>query len=86
MWKYLEVNSHVFLQVIYGNSGGQTEENHKEPHNSQDLNQEHPKYKSQPLLFELITSERLMTCSSWGRGILKGLACFMKSTLVGLPY
>jgi len=61
MWKYLEVNSHTYLQVIYGNSGGQTEENHKEPHNShcpgQDLNQEHPKYKSQPLLFELIPSE-----------------------------
>ena len=90
MWKYLEVNSHAYLQVIYGNSGGQTEENHEEPYNShcpgQDLNQEYTKYKSQPLLFKLISSERLRSCSSWGRGILKGLTCFMKSTLVGLPY
>jgi hypothetical protein len=52
----------------------------------QDLNQEHPKYESQPLLFELICLERLRSCSYWGGGILKGLTCFMIPTLVGLPY
>jgi len=89
MWKYLEVNNHANLQVIYGNSGGETDENHKEPHNGhcpgQDLNQDLPTYESQLLIFEQICSERLRTCSSWG-GILKGLTRFMKSTLVGLPY
>jgi hypothetical protein len=80
----MEEKNQANLQVKYGNPGGQTEKNHNKPHNShcpgQDLNQEHPKYKSQPLLFELICSERLRTCTSLGGGILRGLTCYENNT------
>lgn len=91
MWKYFGVNNHANLQVIYENSGGQTEENYKEPHNSH-CPRSRPEPRTSQIQVTAITlwanllREPKDLLFMGGGGFHKGLTCFMKSALVGLPY